>query len=203
MISTPPSCGSYLETPTPSTVQTGSGPKSAICIGAACLSTRSGPLIGRPRTATFRLLDLVGIDVMALVDENLYPRIPDDESRELLRSPRMSGLVRTMVEMPSSHLIARGLREVLVGEDPLAIDRLWHVMYRASYHYGRAGAWDVTSGHFSPAPDRTELLGRSLGRDGIRRCLECHTTSPHAALLNTAPLATDSREMMFSVKLSF
>jgi len=58
----------------------------------------TGPLIGRPRTATFRLLDLVGIDVMALVDENLYPRIPDDESRELLRSPRMTGLVRTMVE---------------------------------------------------------------------------------------------------------
>jgi L-rhamnonate dehydratase len=48
-------------------------------------------------------------------------------------------LARTMIEMPSSHLIARGLREVLVGEDPLAIDRLWHLMYRASYHYGRAG----------------------------------------------------------------
>jgi 3-hydroxyacyl-CoA dehydrogenase len=58
----------------------------------------TGPLIGRPRTATFRLLDLVGIDVMALVDENLYPRVPNDESRELLRSPRMAGLVQTMVD---------------------------------------------------------------------------------------------------------
>jgi L-alanine-DL-glutamate epimerase-like enolase superfamily enzyme len=48
-------------------------------------------------------------------------------------------LARTMIEMPSSHLIARGLREVLVGEDPLQIDRLWHVMYRATYHYGRGG----------------------------------------------------------------
>ena len=44
-----------------------------------------------------------------------------------------------MIEMPSSHLIARGLREVLVGEDPLQIERLWHVMYRATYHYGRGG----------------------------------------------------------------
>ena len=29
-------------------------------------------------------------------------------------------LARTVVEMPSSHSIARGLRELLVGEDPLA-----------------------------------------------------------------------------------
>jgi L-rhamnonate dehydratase len=28
------------------------------------------------------------------------------------------------------------LREVLVGEDPLQIDRLWQLLYRASYHYG-------------------------------------------------------------------
>jgi L-alanine-DL-glutamate epimerase-like enolase superfamily enzyme len=48
-------------------------------------------------------------------------------------------LARTMIEMPSSHLIARGLRKVLVGENPLEIDRLWHVMYRATYHYGRGG----------------------------------------------------------------
>ena len=32
-------------------------------------------------------------------------------------------LARTMIEMPSSHSIARGLAELLVGEDPLAIDR--------------------------------------------------------------------------------
>ena len=56
-------------------------------------------------------------------------------------------LARTMIEMPSSHLIARGLREVLVGEDPLQIERLWHVMYRATYHYGRGGvALHVISG---------------------------------------------------------
>ena len=49
-------------------------------------------------------------------------------------------LARTIVEMPSSHSIARGLKEVLVGEDPLQIDRLWQLMFHASDHYGRAGA---------------------------------------------------------------
>ena len=49
-------------------------------------------------------------------------------------------LARTIVEMPSSHSIARGLKEVLLGEDPLQIDRLWQTMFHASDHYGRAGA---------------------------------------------------------------
>jgi 3-hydroxyacyl-CoA dehydrogenase len=45
----------------------------------------TGPLIGRPKTGTFRLGDVVGIDVMAMVGENLYDMIPDDEDREILR----------------------------------------------------------------------------------------------------------------------
>jgi L-alanine-DL-glutamate epimerase-like enolase superfamily enzyme len=48
-------------------------------------------------------------------------------------------VVRTIVEMPSSHAIARGLRELLVGEDPLQIDRLWHRLHRGSSYYGRSG----------------------------------------------------------------
>jgi 3-hydroxyacyl-CoA dehydrogenase len=47
----------------------------------------TGPLLGRPKTATFRLLDLVGIDVAAYVAQNLYGLIPDDPYRETLRGP--------------------------------------------------------------------------------------------------------------------
>ncbi len=47
----------------------------------------SGPLVGRPKTATFRLLDQVGLDVAVGVARNLYQLVPDDESRELLRVP--------------------------------------------------------------------------------------------------------------------
>ncbi|NWG20618.1 MAG: enoyl-CoA hydratase/isomerase family protein [Chloroflexi bacterium] len=45
----------------------------------------TGELIGRPKTATYRLLDLVGIDVMLHVQRNLYDALPDDEEREALR----------------------------------------------------------------------------------------------------------------------
>ncbi|HMA35438.1 MAG TPA: 3-hydroxyacyl-CoA dehydrogenase/enoyl-CoA hydratase family protein [Chloroflexia bacterium] len=47
----------------------------------------TGPLIGQPKTATFRLADLVGLDVLAHVTTNLYQAIPDDESRESFRLP--------------------------------------------------------------------------------------------------------------------
>ncbi len=47
----------------------------------------TGPLLGRPKTATFRLLDQVGLDVAVGVARNLYELVPDDESREALRVP--------------------------------------------------------------------------------------------------------------------
>ena len=43
----------------------------------------TGPLIGNPKTATFRLADLVGMDVMAHVTDNLYEAVPEDESRDV------------------------------------------------------------------------------------------------------------------------
>lgn len=47
----------------------------------------TGPLIGLPNTASFRLLDLVGLDVWAFVGENLYHAVPDDPWRERFRMP--------------------------------------------------------------------------------------------------------------------
>jgi 3-hydroxyacyl-CoA dehydrogenase len=47
----------------------------------------TGPLIGWPKTATFRLQDQVGLDIMTGVAENLYQLAPEDESRDLLHAP--------------------------------------------------------------------------------------------------------------------
>src|SRR5215207_6738530 len=51
------------------------------------LDAITGPLIGRPKTATFRLQDQVGLDISVGVAENLYEEVTDDESREQLRPP--------------------------------------------------------------------------------------------------------------------
>lgn len=58
----------------------------------------TGPLISRPRTATFNLNDLVGWDVMADISRNLYPAIPDDEDREVLVHEEAQKLSETLLE---------------------------------------------------------------------------------------------------------
>ena len=59
----------------------------------------TGPLMGRPKTATFRLADLVGIDVWEHVGRNLGPMIPHDRLvQEYLGSGAPVKLISTLVE---------------------------------------------------------------------------------------------------------
>ena len=125
-------------------------------------------------------------------------------------------LARTIVEMPSSHSLARGLREVLVGEDPLQIDRLWQRMFHASDHYGRRGAaihvisaidialWDI-AGKVAGRPVCELLGGRRLGDipvyasevmpetpDDVRRIADRAVDAGYTALkLGWGPLGRD------------
>lgn len=47
----------------------------------------TGPLLGRPRMATFRLADFTGVDICLYVASNLYELVPDDERREVYQPP--------------------------------------------------------------------------------------------------------------------
>jgi 3-hydroxyacyl-CoA dehydrogenase len=58
----------------------------------------TGPLIGRPKTATFNLNDLVGFDIAVHVARNLYDAIPDDPAREVLNHPAANKLSDIMLE---------------------------------------------------------------------------------------------------------
>jgi 3-hydroxyacyl-CoA dehydrogenase len=58
----------------------------------------TGPAMGRPKTATFRLNDLVGIDVLAHVAENLFGAIAHDPYRQELVHPKAAALIRSMIE---------------------------------------------------------------------------------------------------------
>jgi len=58
----------------------------------------TGPVIGRPKTATFRLLDLVGLDVMVHVNNNLYPAIEEDPYRKALKAENASAVMRQMID---------------------------------------------------------------------------------------------------------
>jgi 3-hydroxyacyl-CoA dehydrogenase len=47
----------------------------------------TGPIVGRPKSATFRTFDLVGLDVFTHVIKNLYEALPEDEEREMFVAP--------------------------------------------------------------------------------------------------------------------
>ena len=49
----------------------------------------TGPVIGHPKSASFRTVDLVGLDTLVHVADNVYEGAPDDEKRELFKAPRL------------------------------------------------------------------------------------------------------------------
>ncbi len=47
----------------------------------------TGPVIGRPKSATFRTVDVVGLDTLVHVAKGLYDNCPNDEAHELFKLP--------------------------------------------------------------------------------------------------------------------
>ena len=78
-------------------------------------------------------------------------------------------VVKAVVDAPFSHNVACGLRELLVGENPLETGRLWQKMYRRTMYLGRTSVtvsamaavdmalWDIKGKHFGEPIHR--LLG--------------------------------------------
>jgi L-alanine-DL-glutamate epimerase-like enolase superfamily enzyme len=81
-------------------------------------------------------------------------------------SPEM---VKAVIDAPFSHNVATGLRDLLIGENPLETDRLWQKMYRRTMYCGRRSTtitamsaidmalWDIKGKHFGEPIHR--LLG--------------------------------------------
>lgn len=55
----------------------------------------TGPVIGRPKSATFRTVDVVGLDTLVHVANGIYENCPNDEAHELFKLP---GFINTMME---------------------------------------------------------------------------------------------------------
>ncbi|MFQ6675555.1 MAG: 3-hydroxyacyl-CoA dehydrogenase/enoyl-CoA hydratase family protein [Fidelibacterota bacterium] len=55
----------------------------------------TGTIVGRPKSATFRTADLVGLDTLSKVAATSYEKCPDDEERNTLKVPEV---IRKLVE---------------------------------------------------------------------------------------------------------
>jgi 3-hydroxyacyl-CoA dehydrogenase len=80
----------------------------------------TGPLIGRPRSATFRTLDITGLDVLVHVAANLHERLPDERARQAFELPP---LVRALVERGwAGEKAGRGFYERTPSGEILVLD---------------------------------------------------------------------------------
>jgi L-alanine-DL-glutamate epimerase-like enolase superfamily enzyme len=92
----------------------------------------------------------------------LLVRVTTDEGitgfGDVASSPRVA---RAVVEAPTYFTLARGIRELLVGRDPLEIGALWEEVYRMTHYPGRRGAYiHVLSGIDVALWD---ILGKATG----------------------------------------
>src|SRR5262245_23353469 len=95
--------------------------------------------------------------------DTLVVRVHTDEGivgvGEVDSSPTVA---RAVVEAPQSHAICTGLAEVLAGENPLDITRLWELMYQRTIYIGRFGpAIHAISGIDIALWD---IFGKAVGR---------------------------------------
>ena len=87
-------------------------------------------------------------------------------------------VIRSFIETPHSHSTSMGLKEILLGENPLEIERLWNKMYSASNYIGRRGAgihamsaidialWDI-AGQYYGVPVHMLLGGKYRDKIGL------------------------------------
>lgn len=84
-------------------------------------------------------------------------------------------VVKAIIDAPFSHNIACGLREILIGENPLETDRLWQKMHRKTMYFGRSSVtitamaavdmalWDLKGKHYGE-PIHRLLGGKQHGK---------------------------------------
>ncbi|WP_409342546.1 mandelate racemase/muconate lactonizing enzyme family protein [Paenibacillus sp. MBLB4367] len=95
--------------------------------------------------------------------DTLVIRIHTDEGIVGIGEVDSSPLVaQAVVNAAPSHSIATGLRSLLIGENPIEIERLWDKMYRGTIYFGRTGpALHAISGVDIALWD---ILGKAMNR---------------------------------------
>ena len=143
----------------------------------------TGALIGRPKTATFRLLDVVGVDVAALVGENLYELTPDDADRDILRGPLGLAVLGTLLKnnllgAKSGQGFYKTVRDGQGRRSFRGLDLQAAAEGRLDYAEPVRPSWaSVNAVKGEPLPERLRRLAASPATDDSARALLWHTLS--------------------------
>ncbi len=150
------------------------------------------------RIETFVLLD-PGFDSSACssAQDDLVVRVHTDEGitgiGEVDTNPWVA---QAMIHAHGTHVLGRGLEEMLLGQDPLQPEALWEKMYTGSFMTGRRGLGICAMGALDMA--LWDIRGKALGvpcwqlLGGARKT---HIT-PYASLLPVGRTGTEYRDSL-------
>ena len=119
---------------------------------------------------------------------------------EVDASPHM---IKAVIEAPSSHNWSLSFHDLLVGENPLDVERLWDKMYQGTIYTGRRGLVIHAIGAVDFA--LWDIAGQALGRPvfellgGPRRDAVVPYASVHPAIATLAETERRTRELMEKV----
>jgi len=119
----------------------------------------TGTLIGRPKTATFRTIDMVGLDIFVHVAENIYENALNDEERATFRIPEF---IRLMLDRKMLGAKTKRGFYKKDGDEILVLD-LDSMEYRPQRKSGSASLEMVANVENLPA--RLKALFKAGGRE--------------------------------------
>lgn len=128
------------------------------------VDTITGPAMGRPKTGTFRLLDLVGVDVWDHVGSNLAKAIPHDQhALPYLQSEKANVILRHMVKKNMlGNKTGQGFYKTVFLQTDRGKD-------------GEKEFWelDLNILEYAPSPKvRFDSIGKALGRESLANRLQ-------------------------------
>ncbi len=142
------------------------------------------------------------------VDEGATSSAQDDIVVEVHTDDGLTGIgetdvnpwiARACIEAPGTHTMGLGLAEMLVGQDPLDVERLWDTLYVGSAMNGRRGALIHALGALDIALH--DLRGKALGKP----CYELlggaarRQITPYASLLGHGATFEEYRASMLTM----
>ena len=152
----------------------------------------TGPLIGHPKTATFRLNDQVGLDIAVGVAENLYEAVPEDESREELKPPEK------LEEMQEKDLLGNKTGAGFYKRDKREGKTVFDVLDLETFEHHPVGEPrdpHRQRGATTGRPRLEAAVPHRQGRRGQARPLhQGHATTVHGVRFTSVPEISDTLE---------
>jgi 3-hydroxyacyl-CoA dehydrogenase len=120
----------------------------------------TGPLIGHPKTATFRTIDMVGLDIFVHVAENIYENAMNDPERETFRIPEFMRLMLDRKMLGAKTKRGFYLKD---GDQILVLD-LASMEYRPQRKFGSPSLDTVAN--IENLPERLKVMFKAGSREG-------------------------------------